>query len=113
MVDAVDVPGLWLIRRHLILAAVLPLPVLIDRCRHADQPIAVLHVHQEIHRGKKFNGVGRRVGQWFQQPGRDQRGHTMRLTIQPPRRLLRRHAGRELTASQRTCLCWPHQVFAQ
>ena len=54
------------------LFGILVLPVLINRRRYPRQPVPVFDVFQQIRRGKKLDGVRRRVGQRFQRPGRDQ-----------------------------------------
>ena len=70
--------------------------MLADGRAYANQPVAVFDLFQNIGGGEILDAVGRRIAQWFQQLGRDQRRDVMRLAVQHPRRLLRREAGRQL-----------------
>ena len=71
-------------------------PMLVDRIRHLDEPGAVLHLFDQLGRGKKLDGVGRGISERPEEPGGDQDWNVMQLTVQHPRRLLRREAGRQL-----------------
>ena len=84
-------------QRHAPFAGVLALPVLVDCRGHFDQPGTVFGVFQKVRRGKKLDGIGRRVPQRLEQAGVNQGGDVMGLAIQHPPRLLRRQAGRKLT----------------
>ena len=65
-----------------------------------DQPRGIFGLFQNVGSRKKLHAVWGRIAERLEQPGIDQRGDVMRLTVQHPARLLRRQAGGQL-AEQR------------
>jgi len=48
-----------------LFSGVLMLPMLANRIRHLDQPSTIFGSFQNIRRGEKLNGIGRRVAKRF------------------------------------------------
>ena len=85
------------VRGRFFFAGVLVLPVLANGIRDLDQPSPVFHGFQHVRRGEILRGILRRIAEWLEQPGGNQRGDVMRLAVQHPARLFRRQAGGQLS----------------
>jgi hypothetical protein len=88
------------LRQTVFFAGILLVPVLIDGAGDAHQPVAVFHEFQQVRRCKKLDAVRRWIAEGFEQPGGDEHRNVMRLTVEHPRRLLRREAGWQLAQQQ-------------
>jgi hypothetical protein len=98
-------------RGKVAVAGVLMLPVLADGVGDFDEPGTVFRRFQNVGSRKILGAVLRGIAERLEQPGGNQRGNVMWLTVQHPARLFRREAGGQLAEQrQEPCLFFFHTL---